>query len=410
MYQLVPILMSKITATFILIIAVALGLAAPASADRAEVVLQFYGMRNISQGQNGYSQNVEANVKDEVEFSLVIIAISSVTARDVRVNVYLPFGMRVVADSMKINGASSNNNAVNNGVVVGDIGTGEQKTVTFRAIPGNNLEGFYGIQGQVSGGNTGTTTKTVVMNILSQTATLIPTSSLMPIPTSTPVLTPRSTSLIKTKIVHVYAEKENVTVVKVGRNVTAGQRVPTREVGARPGEELEFSVQITSASDKEIRNIIVKDTLPEQIEYVPGSARVDNQMIGDQIFREGVSLSRLRPKETKTVGYQARLLPKDSFQKVETELKNIFEVKTANANLTTASASIFVKKDRSVLLGGVLALAGFTSYLLILLAALATLFFTFWIQEKRRPRLVPPMSIDSTPSMVRTRGFEPPRR
>lgn len=375
--------MSRAIAFILMLVIITLSFVTPAHADRAEVDLRLYGVRRANQLQAGYLQSIDARVGDEIEFSLGVVNPSSPTAHDVRVNVYLPFGMRVVADSIKINGIPFSSNTLSGGIAIGQIREGEQKTVIFRATPGSNREGFYDIQGQISGGNIGTITKYITINISPRMITPVPT----------PLLTP--TSIAKTKVAPkiVYAAKEELTIVKVGRNVTAGQQVPTKEISARPGDELEFFIQITAISAKTIENVTIKDLLPEQVDYVFNSTRLDKQVVSDQIFREGFSLGHLQPKETKTVHYRARLLPINSFQAKETELKNVSEARATNADLVTDAAHIFVNKNADGFLGGVLIFTGsaFYIYVLILLAALTGLFLTFWIQEKRRPRVIPPI-------------------
>ena len=211
-------------------------------------------------------------------------------------------------------------------------------------------------------------------------------------PTPTPYITPGSTpipttivkTIVTTKVVYVYAEKEEMTIIKVGRNVTDGQEVPTKQISARPGDELEFSIQLTSDSTKTINNIVIKDTLPEQIDYIFNSARMGQQLISDRIFREGFSIGRLSPKETRVFHYRARVLPEYHFEPGEVEIENVSEARATNTNTVTDSASIFVKKGGLPVLGGLLSFAGFWIYMLILLIAMGILFLVFWLQDKKR--------------------------
>lgn len=372
----------------------ATGFAIPVNAETASADLQRYGLRDLTNGQTIISQNIEAHNGDEIEFSLRVVNSSTLSARDVQLQVYLPFGMRVVAGSIKVDGVILDSN-VANGIVLGNIGAGGQRDIVFRAIPGSNLDRFYEIPAQISGNNIGTITKFATINVSPRTSasTPLPTPPGTPASTPTPspgltstIPTPIVTTKIITKIVYVYAEKESVSIMKVGRNVTDKQQISSTNIDAKPGDELEFSIQITSSSNKVITNVVLKDTLPEQVDYIFNPTRTDQQIVSDQLFRKGFSLGNLQPKESRVVRYHVRVLEKEWFSTTETELKNVSEMRATNAHTATASASIFVKKDGGNFLGGVIAFSGFTLYLLIILGALAILFLTFWLQEKRKPR------------------------
>ncbi len=381
---------------FSIILGVVLSSTAVVNADLSDggVSIQRYSLRNLTRNSGVISQNIETAPGDDLEFSIGVINTSQSVARDTQVRVYLPLNMQVISGSLRIGGATSGANFVSNSILLGNLGPLEQKDIFFRAIPGTVMAGLYGIQAQVSAGNFGTDTKFAWINVLPRTAFLIgvPTPTYSPTPTPyvapAPVTTPAPTTIVKTvvttKIVYVYAEKEEMTIAKVGRNVTDGEEVPTKQISARPGDELEFSIQLTSASTKTINNVVIKDTLPEQIDYIYNSARMGQQLINDQIFRKGFSIGSLSPKETRIFTYRARVLPEYHFEPGEIEVKNISEAKATNANTVNDSASIFIKKDGLPLLGGLLSFAGFWIYMLILLVAMGLLFLIFWLQDRKR--------------------------
>lgn len=394
------------TVIFSIILGIILLTAAVSSADfgTGRVEIQRYNLRNLTRNTGLAAQRIEVASGDEIEFFIGVLNTSDNIAPDVQLRIYLPFGLEIVAGSLRIGGTTSGANILSTGIPLGNLSAREQKDVTFKAIPGSTMNGFYDIQTQLSSGSRGSTTEFVWINVLPRTAFLnnstpppttptptpIPVYSWTPTPYVIPTITPTPITVAKTtvttKIVYVYAEREEMTIVKVGRNVTEGQEVPTKQINTHPGDELEFSIQLTSVSDKTITGIVIKDTLPEQIDYIFNSARMGQQLISDQVFREGLSIGTLKPKETKTYRYRARVLPAQYFEAGELELKNISEAKAVNANTVTDFASIFVKRGGLPVLGGLLSFTGFWIYMLILLVAMGLLFLIFWLQDKKRTK------------------------
>lgn len=382
------------TIVFSIILGVVFSSAAFTNADLTNggVSIQRYSLRNLTRNSGIISQNIETATGDEIEFSIGAINTSETIARDTRIHVYLPLSMQVVSGSLRIGGVTSGANFVSNSILLGNLNALEQKDISFRAVPSTTMAGFYGIQAQVSAGNFGTDTKFAWINVLPRTAFLngVPTTNYSPTPTpyTTPGNTPVPTTIVKavvtTKVVYVYAEKEEMRISKMGRNLTAGQEKLTKQINAHPGDELEFSIQLVSASDKTIYGIIIKDTLPEQIDYIFNSARMGQQLISDKVFREGFLVGSLKPREAKTYYYRARVLPEYHFEPGEIEVKNISEAKATNADTVTDSASIFIKKGGLPLLGGLLSFAGFWIYMFILLAAMGILLLIFWLQDRKR--------------------------
>lgn len=395
------------TVIFTIILGIMLLTAAVSGADFGigSVEMQRYHLRNLTRNTGVVSQKIETAPGDEIEFSVGVLNTSDSITPNVQLRIYLPFGMEAVTGSLRIGGTTSGANILSASIPLGNMGAREQKDVIFRVTPGSTL-GLYSIQAQLSSENRGTTTEFVWINILPRTAFL--SNPPAPTPTPTPVFystptptfyppalpiivsppTPTIKTVVTTKTVYVYVEKEEMHISKMGRNLTAGQKELTKQINAHPGDELEFSIQLISDSDRTIYGVIIKDTLPEQIDYIFNSARLGQQLISDKVFREGFSVGSLKPRETKTYHYRARVLPAQYFDAGEVTLKNISAVKATNGQATVDSASILVKKGGPLLLGGLLSLAGFWIYMLVLLIALGILFLIFWLQEKKRRKTV----------------------
>ncbi|MDO8495541.1 MAG: hypothetical protein Q7S32_03415 [bacterium] len=378
---------------------------APASVD-----IENYGFRS----QGVLFQNLDVRNGNQVEVVVSLRNNSSNTAQGVRLNVYLHYSMREVQGSVKINGLLASGSATT-GIIVGSMAAGEKKEISFKATPGGSMEGDTEIQAQVSGSNIGTITKFAFINVLPRTTLPTPTPITTPAPTPnpTPVYTPTPTPVFTrtpaptpkitsktptptpitqtptptpTGTVYIYGDRVSMSVIQVGRNITEEQQVPTKEITARPGDELEFSIQLTSNSDQVIKNIVITDRLPDQVDYIYNTTRMNDQTINDDVVRGGFIYGDLQPREIKSITYRVRILPDPQFEKGEVELQNIVEIISDNATTAKDTTKIFVKEKQSRLLSGLLSPSGLGLYLVIFMAALVTLFLTFWVQERKKTR------------------------
>jgi len=77
------------------------------------------------------------------------------------------------------------------------------------------------------------------------------------------------------------AEKQITTVDEQGNPVTNWQQLGTQVV-AQPGDVLRFTMHGENTSDRDVRNLVVTQPVPNAMKYVLGSATV-NQVTGAEV-------------------------------------------------------------------------------------------------------------------------------
>lgn len=95
-----------------------------------------------------------------------------------------------------------------------------------------------------------------------------------------------------------------------------GQRV--RSLDAKAGDIIEFCIEYTNDSLEAVENVIVRVSLPYNMEYVPGSTRLVNQKFldgastkDDTITTDGINIGNYESGERALVKYSAVLVDKD---------------------------------------------------------------------------------------------------
>ena len=207
--------------------------------------------------------------------------------------------------------------------------------------------------------------------------------NLTPTPTPTPLPSPTTPVVIQQLV---YVNSNFVDVIKLGKNLTAGQKTATKQITAVPGDELEFQIKITSTSSKKVSKVFVKDSLPEQIDYIFNSSRMENSILDTDIVRQGVSIDSLKPNESRTITYRARVLPADEFSDMDGkdfEVEN--SVTVTGENMPTAKDKVKIMidlKGTRNLLGGLLFAGG--NWLLLILAVFVVLVLFFLLREEKK--------------------------
>ncbi|MBI2058030.1 MAG: hypothetical protein HYT63_03585 [Candidatus Yanofskybacteria bacterium] len=227
--------------------------------------------KNISRGDTNWLKTVQSEPGDIVQFSIMLTSNGGVTARNIYVRDFLDGLLEFVPGSVVINSVSSSDSLVNgNGLYVGDIYPGDIKFVKFQAriasasrFPRANT--IISNRAEVRGSNISTQSDDSSVNVFNRFVNSTPT----PIPTSSPSPT---TPVVIQQLV--YVNSNFVDVIKLGKNLTAGQKTATKQITAVPGDELEFQIKITSTSPRKVSKVFVKDSLPEQIDYIFNSSRM----------------------------------------------------------------------------------------------------------------------------------------
>jgi len=102
---------------------------------------------------------------------------------------------------------------------------------------------------------------------------------------------------------------------KLGRNVSRGNLGAVSPVNASPGETIEFNITVRNTSGAVISNLIVRDSLPQNISFVPGTVRANGSTPanGDALVTSGVNLGTLGIGAEILVTFQGKLAGASAF-------------------------------------------------------------------------------------------------
>ncbi len=129
-----------------------------------------------------------------------------------------------------------------------------------------------------------------------------------------------------------------INLIKLVRNVTAGQASFGLSTAAVPGDQVEFQMQV-SALGNAVTNVVLSDTLPSRLTYVNNSLTVDGAPSGNTLT--GLNLSTINASQTKTVVLRATVAAASQFSAGTTTLTNTANV-TSSSNSMQASANVNV--------------------------------------------------------------------
>lgn len=136
--------------------------------------------------------------------------------------------------------------------------------------------------------------------------------------------------------IYVVSPKTNLSLIKLGRNLSNGERVYSKVIHVVEGDIIEFHLTVSAGSNKDLYNVVIKDTLPSVISYVPGTTKVNGIVQSDTITTTGLSLGTLYKDTNKTITFQARA----GYPGVYLTHTNTAEVIADNEVKKTDSASI----------------------------------------------------------------------
>lgn len=342
--------------------------------------------KNISKGDANWLKTVQAEPGDTIQFSIMLTSNGGATARNVYVRDFLDNLLQFVPGTVTNNGASSSDSLVNggSGLYAGDIFSGDVRFIKFQArvaLAGSfsKTNTIVANRAEVKGDNISTQNDDSSVNVFSRFANSNPTQG-------TAASSAPATSAVIQQLV--YVNPGFIDVIKLGKNLTSGQKTATKQVAAVPGDELEFQIKITSTGSKKVNKVFVKDSLPEQIDYIFNSSRVEDGILDTDtdIVRQGVNITSLKPNESRTITYRARVLPADEFSDQDGkdfEIESSVTVVAENVLQNKDEVKILIKLEKSKnLLGGLLSSGG--NWLLLILVAAVALVLLFMLREEKK--------------------------
>lgn len=237
-------------------------------------------VRNVTSG-SAEADSVSASPNDTVEFSIRVSSVGTGVVRNVRVSDSLPLGLTYLSGTTTVDGVATADGIIGGSISLGDFAPGRTVVVRFRAQVA--AESSFGL---------GTTT-------LTNTATT--TSDNVP-------------SLADTAFVQVVRSSSGgqalqLSIAKLGRNVTRGEFAEQSSVNASPNDTVEFVVHVRSlASSGTITNVIVSDVVPTGMAYIPNTTSVNGIAANDDIVSSGgLNVGSLVPGQQAIIRLSARV-------------------------------------------------------------------------------------------------------
>jgi len=136
--------------------------------------------------------------------------------------------------------------------------------------------------------------------------------------------------------IYVTSTGTNLSLTKLGRNLSAGERVYAKVIRVTQGDVIEFHLTVTAGNNKDLYNVVVKDILPSVLSYIPGTTQINNIIQPDTITTTGLSLGTIYKGTTKTIVFQALSISPEIYL----TYTNTAEVTADNESKITDSASI----------------------------------------------------------------------
>jgi len=105
-----------------------------------------------------------------------------------------------------------------------------------------------------------------------------------------------------------------LTISKMVRNQTQGQSAYANSVNANPNDQLNFQIQIQNISNTALSNVIVRDVLPSQINFVSGSTQNNGTFVSDGITSGNINIGSIAQGATANITFNAAVISGASAQ------------------------------------------------------------------------------------------------
>ena len=314
--------------------------------------------RNISQDKTSWVNTVNAEPEEIVEFQIKVTSNGDETAEDVMVSDVLPNKMSYHGD-LRIDGSRVYGKDIEDGLDIGDLQSDESKTITFEA--------------KVDSKN----------NFGSSTTSLINKAK---------ALADNVSLVTDTAVVRVSKDDEgdsSLSVSKLGRNLSQNKTSWINTISAKPGENIEFRIKVTSNGDETAEDVVVTDALPNKMTYL-GNLKVSGTLRDEENINYGVNVGNISPGKTKTITFEAKIDPKENFGYGTTILINTGVAYADNISSVNDTAKVEVKKTKVA--GATTVGTGVMDYLyislMIVFAMSLGIYLLFWSAEHAQNRTI----------------------
>lgn len=154
--------------------------------------------------------------------------------------------------------------------------------------------------------------------------------------------------------VKAYSKTPDFTIQKQVRKANDSTSKFGDSVQATPGTKLNYRLTFTNTGKTDLKNVVLKDKLPQGITYVPGSVMILNAshpggayiQDGDKLFTTGVGIGNYTAGSNALVIFDATVAKNDDLPKCgDNLLKNIASAQPEGQNPKEDSADVTVPKE-----------------------------------------------------------------
>jgi len=194
---------------------------------------------------------------------------------------------------------------------------------------------------------------------------------------------------------------QELSINKLGRNISQDKDIPISSFSAKPNEEIEFSMQVTNIGNSDLNNVKVWDILPAHLFLVTGSITVDGNTWSGNIVAPGILLGTLKQGQSKTIKFRAKIASEDKFSPGSTTLINTAYANATNVPTISDQASVMVSKEGEVLGAATVATGGNLIALVILIVISGFIAFVVYCRV-REGKLLEVLNSDKTNRIGKT--------
>jgi uncharacterized repeat protein (TIGR01451 family) len=139
-----------------------------------------------------------------------------------------------------------------------------------------------------------------------------------------------------------------ISLEKLGKDITKGEDDLRTSVTAAPGDTLEFALKVKATSGN-LSNIVVNDILPDGVTYINNTTSLNGIIISNGITTSsGVNIGSLSEGQEAVVKFNAVLADSSHFSQNTTSLTNVAQARADNVGTVTAQLPISVSKGGKV--------------------------------------------------------------
>jgi uncharacterized repeat protein (TIGR01451 family) len=268
-------------------------------------------VRDITSG-SGYATSVNTLNGHNLQYQIVVTNTGNATINNIRVNDTFPAGLNMVPGSF---GTNMNNASTISNIFASSLAAGQQFVINYNATVNlvNPNCGTIVNTANASGDNVNATNNvTATVNVVCN-----------------PV-------------------NGNITVNKQARNVTQNGSFGT-SVTANQGDRIGYQITVT-ASNGNVSNITINDSLPQYLTYVSGSARLNANVYNNSFLGTPINIGSLSAGQTTTFYFESTVnnnLPNCQ----QTTITNTVNASADNLGTTPGSASVIVNNTNGCTTG-----------------------------------------------------------